>query len=278
MKNLYPILVATLLAQAVARATTLYSLDTTVLDGNTGENTYYVAQTGSTASLSLDPTPSLTYTMASTAGSLTYMVGYFNSTTLTNVGDKISFSLSYTATSALKASDEAFRVGLYNSGGSYMTSNNTSSGSSATNGYTGYAATFRPSGTPGTGNTFKERTGTGNNLFTSSTYTNLGTDTFAPIGTGAVSMTFSAELTAGGLLLTTSYGGNVYSFLDTTPSTTTFDTFAIYGVDASSSASLIFSNLTVDSVPEPGQMALLIIGLGTVTAAACRRRATIAYR
>lgn len=276
----YPRLLVTCASLAVsAHAGIVYDLSTTALDGTPGENTYFVSNlTG--AGLSLNS--SLNFTVGTATGTNTsYIVGYFGNQTLTSVGDKLTFSVTFSG--SRNPSDQVFRMGLFDSGDSLLTGNITNSnGSSALSGYDGYIATLSAKTTPSANtNLIKGRTGTNNFLFSSGSYTPVsGADLATSIGSsGEMSISLAIELLAGNTLqISTSYSSQTYIVTDAA-SVVNFDTFAIYAEKPSAtttSPTLAFSQLSVDfapaAVPEPSTYAMIAGAVSLIGAIAWRRR------
>lgn len=274
MKICSPALIpAVILAWSSAHAATLYDLNDTVLSGGTGANTFFVSNSTTGTGLSYnEAAPSLTWT---TASSYTYMVGYFDSTTLMNVNDSITLSYTITPSSGTafpSGTDSNFRLGLYNSGTNTKISTNLSgTGSTTFNSYTGYQAYYRANGTPTTSDTLQQRAGGTNNILTSNGTTIAGSPTLATPGTGVITGSFTLTLTAVGQLTVTSVlnGASAQTVTDISGIDTKFDTFGIFAYGTGSNPTLTFSNLTVSTVPEPS---VVLLGIGGVMLLALRKR------
>ncbi|GAT32639.1 PEP-CTERM protein-sorting domain-containing protein [Terrimicrobium sacchariphilum] len=263
-----------LAAVSTAKAATVYDVGSAVTAGNTGANTYFVSnQTG--AGVTTGSSLGLTVGTSTGTTNTTYLVGYFPDVSLINVGDSISMSLSFSG--PINATNEAFRVGFYDSGNSQLTSNVTASnGSAVMKDYTGYSASLGANTTPSASNTFKERSTSNNNLFSSSSYNSFSSPTLAgSVGsTGSRNLTYTLELVATGVKMTIDYGTYSYSYIDTVTPYTNFDTFAIYSEKSTStttSPTLTFTNLTISSVPEPSTFVLCALGLGLLLRRRLRR-------
>lgn len=278
-------------------ATTLYNLAGTVLDGNTGENTYISANgSGSGLVYTSGSTPSLKVTLPG-SGSYAQVIGNFTSTALTNIGDSITFSYSFTVSSStvFSANDQTFRVGLLNSNGSPITGNTAGTDANASSD-TGYMATYRgPTGTNGTTNTFYQRTASNNVLMSTSAFSSTTTylDGAAPtltslgISSGNLSAngSFTITLISGGVRLSSIInGGAAQTRDDTTGSVvSTFDQFGFFGLSGSANPFITLTDLTITytsaAVPEPSTSALLAGAIGLITvmwSRRFRRRAVVA--
>jgi hypothetical protein len=279
MKTPIAFLAAWMAALALAgtlQATTLYSLNTTVLDGNSGENTY-ISANGSGSGLSYNSgTPSLTLTLPG-SGAYGQIIGNFSSSSLSSIGDSISLSYSFTVSSAavFNASDATFRVGLFNSNGTAVTGN--TAGTDANNSTDlGYMAGYRGlTGTNGSANTFYQRNSSNNVLFTTAAYSNSSatfggntSPTLSSFGLAAGNLSGSGSLTltliSGGVRLSSVVnGGTAQTLDDLSGLVTTFDEFGFFGLSGSANPTITFSNIAVNytAVPEPSSCALLAGGL-----------------
>jgi hypothetical protein len=258
-----------------SQAAVLYDLNSTVLDGSAGENTFMVqnTQAGSGLSYSGGGSPSLTYTEGGIT-SFTYFLGYYTPVTLTNLNDSITFSFTLTASANAfsnvnNTNSAGLRIGLLNSGGSQITENVAGNGSTTFNNYEGYAAFYDPYATVGSNDRFKQRTASSSSL--------MGTGGFATdvsttntVWTGSpTSITGSFTLTrvADGLQITSVInGGTPQTVIDTSGINFTFDTFSFAAVAGSSTTPIVtFSDLTITTtVPEPSAIALLALGCGVI--------------
>lgn len=264
----------------VAVAETLYDLSTAALNGSSGENTFYAGN----ATLSIGSGNS-SLTLQGTTQGFSYVVGYFNPTSLVNVGDKAVFSFTATfsnyATSA-GAGPQALRLGLFNSGGSLLTANSSSTDTSIFNAYTGYRADYNPNSSPGSVlSQIRERNSTSTNLFSSgATAVLTSTPTTTPLlglTSAPFSGMFSIEKTTTGILLTSTVNGTQsVTALDDASAFTNFDTFSffMYGETPASPPSLSFSDLQVSylAVPEPAAMTMLASGFGLLMLITIRKR------
>jgi hypothetical protein len=265
-----------LLSAAHGFSAVLYDLNDTVLAGDTGANTFFVANSaGSPAGLSYSGSgPTLTDTLSG-SGSYTYFVAYTDSATLTNIGDSITLSYSLTPSSAtaFNSGGGAFRVGLFNSNGTKLTANVAGDGASELNNDTGYSAYYQP-GSSATGNTFRQRTGTNNNLWQSGANPAVsGSPDLASPGTGTITGTFTLTLVATGVQITSVLnGGAAQSVIDTSGLVTTFDSFSIFANSGSANPTLTFSDLTVTFTPIPEPSSLVLLGASGAALLGIRRR------
>jgi hypothetical protein len=266
-------------------AAVLYDLDTLALDGQTGENTYLVSNS-QTAPAGLTQAAGTNQPLVDTLGTsenYTYFVGYYSAATLTNIGDSITLTYSLTPSSAtafnnsFSGADRAFRVGFFNSNGTQMTANSATTGATALNNDTGYAATYRPTaGTVATNNSLLQRTSTSDILWSSGTFVTVsGAPTLVSPGTGDITGTFTLKLVSTGVEITSVInGGTAQSVIDTSGTITSFDSFSIFAVPGDTNPTLTFDALTVSTVPEPSAALLLLGGLAPL--AFLRKRRQIA--
>jgi hypothetical protein len=207
------------------------------------------------------------------------------------VGQKMTVSL--TASFAGLPTTTGFRLGIFDSKGTLISSDATSpnqtSESTTFAGDTGYAWTGNGSlaiGTASTGalyNTGERTTLTATNLFSAAgDFTPLGSSngTNAGFANGTqytFSMTFDYQA-ANNLVMSTLLSGGSYgagqvstAVTDTTPSATTFDYFIIRVANANAFESITFHGLEISVIPEPSTYAALL-GLGVLGLVALRRR------
>ncbi len=246
----------------VKAQTVLYDLNDTVFSGTAGANTF-LAGPGSLSQPS--PGSSITQTLG-TSGNFSYSVGYFDLTSLLALGDSltISYAVDTSSITTFQNSDQQFRVGLFNSGGSQLTAN-VGTTSATFNGYDGYVGTYRPNGASGAANTLRERTGTNDLLWSGGSYTTLsGAPTLVSPGTGDFTGSFKLTLVASGVEISSVInGGAAQTVIDTTGTLTSFDTFSIFANPLNNSPTLVFTALSVTtSVPEPSVVGLVGCGLG----------------
>lgn len=244
----------------------VYDLGSTVLDGSAGENTFFVSNSqASPSGLAYNSgTPSLTWTEGASS-SFTYLVGYFNSSTLINTGDSISlsFAIAPSSVSAFSSADLSLRLGLFNSGGSKLTANVASAGAASLSAYTGYMGAYRPNGTTSAADSFYQRTGTNTNLMATGAYSLVsGSPTLVSPGTGNITGTLTFTLVPTGLeIRSVINGGAAQSVIDTSGLVSTFDSFSFFATSGNTNATFTFTDLSVSTVPEPSTYALLAGGL-----------------
>lgn len=260
-------------AAAVSQGAVLYDLSTVVRDGTTGENTYHVRNNASpVGSLTYNGTNDTLTWVPNAPSNYAYVVGYYNATTLANVGDSIV--LSYAAIvsgNAFGTADSIFRTALINSGGTRTADDVTGTGGTAFSTDTGYAAYYRAAnGTNGAGNTLYQRTSANQVLFGSNPgFTVLaGAPQMPIIGTSNVTGTFSLTRVATGVRIeSTVNGGATQSFVDTAGLDTTFDGFGFFLTAGTGSSSLTFTTLSVTTaaaVPEPAALGLASVAAGAL--------------
>jgi len=242
---------------------------------------WYVQNKDNGASLSINNTAgTLTYSKGTASAN---MWGYFTDSGtlgLTNVGDSITLSLTFTGTTTgSDIATNAFRLGLLNSGGGATRVEADVSGNlvaeTAFNGWDGYAVflTPRPEGnSQSVDSSIQKRTGTNDQLFSSSAFTQVGSAVNNNIQVGSTSRTlvFTIEKTgADAVSLIASYAGS--EILNVTDSSSIFDSFDAFAFSnfngASSVDPITFSNISVTTaVPEPSTYAILagMMALGLV--------------
>ncbi|AHF91304.1 anchor protein [Opitutaceae bacterium TAV5] len=206
-----------------------------------------------------------------TANTLDYFVGKFNSRSLTTVGDTLSLSFTATITNLRTDIGQTLRFGLFNTTGT-------------TNGFgnaTGYRADY---GASNSGNGIRERTGTNDVLWSTGTVSPLVGDqdssnfTFTPANGVAYTGSFTIELLSGNRVAVTSQIGSVTatSIIDDATPFTTFNAFSFLIINGTERSDINFSNLSVDftagsTIPEPSTWTLLA-GASVVVLAAMLRK------
>lgn len=246
-----------------SQASVLYDLDTAVLDGGTGANTFARGATSLATSGS-----DLNFQL----GTNSYVVAYFNAFTLANAGDRITLSFTYTSPAdAFASADAAFRIGMFHSDGVKITENG-GTNNSAFNEYRGAGAMLRArAGTLGSSNTFYERKadGSGTTLWSSGLYTAVpSSPTLAQVATGGNTVSYAIERLADDSLqysiaYTGTSGAESFSIISASPATYTFDTLSIFGNPVSATTpTLSLSSLEVTAIPEPGAVGLALLVLG----------------
>jgi len=213
-------------------------------------------------------------TTSSTRGGVAYFTSSGNYATLSNPGDyvKLSFSYSYGATDT---DSNAFRFGLYSSNGSRLTTDNSGFNNAAVSPWYGYnvGSTF---GTVASTRYFiYDRTSGANNLVGVGN-AQLGTG-IIPSYSSTANTTYSASLT----LTKTEAGVSAESVInglslvreDTASPHTNFDTLTIM-TSADTVQSLTVSNVLLEyyAIPEPRTWALLGLGALILGGMARRRR------
>lgn len=254
-------------------ATVLYDLNASKLVPDEEANTFGRG----TATLSLGAAPT---TMEFGLATNSYVVAYFESTTLAQTGDVMTFTLTYTSSSAsaINAQDQGLRVGLFNSGANKVTANGATT-DNAFNTLRGTAATLRArSGTVADTNSIYERTGNATNLWSSGAYAKMvEAPTLAQLSTAGSTIVYTIErLEEGALRYSISYDGvslpQSFSSTSLSPVTYTFDTVSLFATPAADTSHVLsISEFTVAVIPEPGVSAMLF-GLGALTLVAARRR------
>ncbi|HVJ46120.1 MAG TPA: PEP-CTERM sorting domain-containing protein, partial [Luteolibacter sp.] len=169
---------------------------------------------------------------------------------------------------AFYTSDGAFRWALLNSNGNRVTTdfagNNTSGISSGAtfSTWTGYQGDSAVAGTPNA-NTLqiRERKGSGDSLFTGSNWDVRSAGNTIATSTADVAVVLDVTRTAAGVTIGTSYGGSSISYVDTSATTTSFDTIAFFTVDGLTK-DIILSNIKVETliIPEPASAWLGALG------------------
>ena len=185
---------------------------------------------------------------------------------------RLSFTVAFSSPINL-ASTGAFRFALLNSNGSRVTTdfagtNETglSSGSifSTWRGYEGQTAVSTAGLTNGV--LTRERTGSGNGLFTSSNWGNVGSAVNAPASTAGTPQSAFLEITrtATGVTLQTGYAGAMTAIsADNAAAFTSFDTIAFFTLDGNTT-DIVLSNIQLDLIPEPSNVLLGGIGLASM--------------
>lgn len=191
----------------------------------------------------------------------TGFLAYLGQTALTlSIGESLQVSFDYQF-GATNHSDAAFRVNLFNSGGSRTTNDNTGFNQAAFNGWRGYGF----SGQFGTNATLRyrvsERTGAANNLLTASSFT-INNSAVQTNGS-QFSTWYTARLTldyldANTMLYTANLAGQNLVGTDTVSLVTSFDALVISG---SANGWMAVDNVEVSIVPEPSAALLLVSGL-----------------
>jgi hypothetical protein len=212
---------------------------------------------------------------------------YFTSTTLAP-GDSISVSFNLRTTGANPTGGDAFRIGLFNSGGVKQTANLNAYNSTSFDAYTGYFAQYTPNatGSTTTANSIRERVSSSNQGLFQGTTTALANSSTPVVGgtvsfdtTYAVTFSISRSLDGTTNTITSSFGGASIISTDTTTPLSSFDTLGIFfgsnwGAASPNSRSNFIDDVLVThtaAVPEPSAFAALA-GLGALGFASTRRR------
>ncbi|MDR1283906.1 MAG: cell wall anchor protein [Opitutaceae bacterium] len=205
-----------------------------------------------------------------TANTLDYFVGKFNSRSLATVGDTLSLSFTATITNLRTDIGQTLRFGLFNTTGT-------------TNGFgnaTGYRADY---GVSNSGNGIRERTGTNDVLWSTGTVSPLvgvqdsSNFTFTPANGAAYTGSFTIELLSGNRVAVTSQIGSITatSIIDGATPFTTFNAFSFLIINGTERSDINFSNLSVDftaapTIPETSASTLLAGALVIVLATMLR--------
>jgi len=193
----------------------------------------------------------LTFADAS-AGQATAMT-YFNAVNL-QVGQSLTLSFDYNFTQVANA-DNSLMFGLYNSGGSYVTTDGLGFNNSIFNSYTGYATSGVFGADPsGTGRDHIEaRNNLGNNLLSIATYSEGPTTIQSGAATPGQTYTAWMQIsrTAAGITVASTIGNTTLSQQFTSNFFTKFDTVGIFS--NGNTGSLTLDNIKLDyaGVPEP---------------------------
>ncbi len=267
-------------------AAVVFDLNDVVLDGNSGENTYITKNGAGSLVYDGGGTPSLTYTLT-TSGSYSYFSSYFDSQTLSTVGEGIEISYSFTpnSTSTFKTQVNAFRVGFYNSNGSPVSDDSNENYQVEFNNDTGYMALYSPNATP-SGDYFYQRTGTNNILWSSSSRTAVsGSPLLDSPGTGlSVTGLLRVELISStSIRLTSQINGNssqsvVHSVVDSDDLDTSFDMLSFFAMPNGNGQSLTFDEMTVTTIPEPSSIVLMMGAAGLFLISGVRLRRSMRRR
>lgn len=194
---------------------------------------------------------------------------------------KLTFEVTFSG-GAFVNQTNAFRWALFDSGNSRVTTDfhTTTVGQagifsgSTFSGWDGYAAqtTVHSAAIAGSQFSVRERTGTGNGLFTGAEYTDLP-PSLAEEGVFSADVTYAGSLsitkTASGAEVIATIGGTTTNLaLDATP-VTEFDTVSFFVIDAMTH-NIALDNIQVEVVPEPATAGML--AMGALGLAARRRR------
>lgn len=258
-----------------AAANTIFSLSDVIRPGGAGTANTLLLGTG------LAVTPSLTFQSTpltlNFSGNGATMIIHFDPTELSNIGDKVT--LSYTGVfSGFDGLARGLRIGLMSHGtGTILTSDQSSVSVNGYKGYNGYVATFRSSAINSSSEVFRRDPTQTNPVSGSGGATTIGTPTqgFNITNGTSYSGSFSLEKTgANELTITTQFGAQIaQSFIDTNSITTPIDTFAFaIAGNAGNTQSVVFTQLSVTVIPEPGTGTLVLTSLGGLVMLQITRR------
>lgn len=274
--------VTTLLAFAMGRTTVkgtvLYDLSSVKLAGSVGANAFFMG--AGTSDLAVDGI-SGPLTAATTTGGFTYFVFYFDAASLEKIGDSLTVSFQGTLTGG-STSNQAFRLGLFDSHGTKLSGNVDTPQSNVFNAYSGYRADYRIAGapSPNSGNNFRRRLGQENskNLFATSADTPIldGTQVLSLnlSPSNVVTGSFSLKRVSTGIEITSSISGNPPQTVSggSTSFQQVFDSFA-FALSGDTGKSAVFQmstlNVTYSTIPEPATA--LFLGTGFLALALGRR-------
>ena len=176
------------------------------------------------------------------------------------VGETITLTFSVTLNYNGTASSDAFRFGIFNSGGSFPSGDSTGANgsNSAYNAWTGYSY-WSPFGTiAGANTTLRERTGTDFILYASGANTNSNSAAYTSgsIANSTYSGSFSITNNGSSLAISSTLGGNTQNWTDTSPSATTFDSISFFAgsTPLGSAGSFTLDNVMVEIIPEPSSL------------------------
>lgn len=167
------------------------------------------------------------------------------------VNERLTTTFSFKVTAPIDASN-GWRLGVFNSGGTRVTTDAQTTAHANFNAWTGYAAMVSPGGTT-SGNVY-ERTGTNNTLIASTTaFTAIGASTASQAFTAGTTYTgrFNLSRTASGLAVSLNFSGGAISSYqlaasDASPTATSFDALAMT-INRSGTTPAVGS-LTLDNV------------------------------
>ncbi|HTQ31845.1 MAG TPA: hypothetical protein VMI53_11605, partial [Opitutaceae bacterium] len=225
------------------------------------------------------PPGSLAQTFATDQSVLAYFAPSGSPQALTNVGDTLIASFTFTVSGASNSAD-GIRVALLNSSASQITTNTDITAGNFLQ-YTGFAAFFNPSNTATTLNRRNQDQDSILIASTSIAYSSLG----APVTTGSAfalgSSTYTGALSltyegSGQTLVTFSLSDTMsasqagYTILSASSPTTSFDTFVLGGLSGAAT-SLTLSNVDVVFVPVPEPPVYILCAGGLAVLAGAHR-------
>ena len=266
-------------ALAPVRGATLVELDELTRPPTTGANTFL---------LGVNNTPPVTWTTDTGTATFTarsgYLVVYFDTVSLANIGDSVSFN--YTAKFInFDITNNGLRLGLLNNdANTQITADSTNTNISDADDYTGYIGMFRVGSSAASGSIVRRINEGTAQLLGGAAITgakSLATDLpGAGYTDPAVSHTGSFSVTRTGLnevTISNQFGSaTIESGIDTgTGLVTQFNTLAIFATRAGATdqaASIEFSQFEITTIPEPGSVALTLGGFGAAALAMVRRK------
>ena len=241
----------------------------TLLDGSTQ---WYFTGGGASGSGSMtDNTSTGTVAWTPDSSQNTMIWAYLGSTQTLAVGDSLSFTFTLTTGSTASFnSGTLLRLGLFNSNGSSpYTPTSNQYGSIANAAWlndSGYGTTVDVGSTDtGSASQTKVRLSTASNttLWAGAAFSNVGsTGSDADLAKSTVySGSYVLTRESNGMQISMTLGGMTYTVLDTTASTTSFDTVSLFSGGAADSYTLSNMLISYQAVPEPSVIMLLSAGL-----------------
>jgi len=195
-------------------------------------------------------------------------IGYFTasgSPTALTVGQTMTLSFNISYATAVTGGAGNFRFALFDSGGTRISSDLTSSSDAAFNSDRGYASFYTLSTDSDVTNGYRlrERTNDNDSLWTAGAFSTLGTNGDNNVAT-TNDVLYAATLTLEyvsptQMTVTSNVNGNILSRTDSSPYTT-FDSIAFSSNGTNGTVNL--SNIEVTVVPEPGTCLLAGLGFG----------------
>ena len=194
-----------------------------------------------------------------------------------SIGQSMTLSFDYSY-GQVDQTDWHFGFGLYNSGGSRVTTDNTSFNNAVFNAYTGYEAAGIFGTDPSGLGRYKiaERNLTANNLLSTTAYTILGSNV-KQIGGASAGTTYTASLTltyadATDMVLSSVIAGQTLVRTNTIGLVKSFDTVGIFAPGTPGTFTFDDVQVAVTSVPEPSALMLVVTGVLAVTGTRLFRR------
>jgi hypothetical protein len=238
---------------------------------------------GSSGATTSAATGQLVTTTGTSAGANTNLAAYFTTsgspqTLLVGETVTLSFSVSFAGASFVPAAD-AFRFGLFNSGGNRVTTDlTTGNGADAAfNSWTGYSAWVPVGNVTSTSAAIRERTGTSTTLYAGGANPPLATVAYTA-NTLQLSTTYTGNLSitrnTSNSTISFDLGGVTTSFSDTTGNYFTFDSVAFFGTGGAfgTNGTFTLDNVSVSVVPEPSTALFAGVGIGFLLINRLRRK------